>query len=61
MSLNPTPAQLAAALQAYDEVLGMNPTPNYKEKASAMRAALRAAADVLPRGSNEKLQRVAAG
>lgn len=53
MSRNPTPAQLAAALQAYDEALGLNMAPNYKQKAAAMRAALRAAADVPPGGCND--------
>lgn len=60
MSRNPTPAQLAAALHAHDEVLGLNREPNYKQKARAMLAALRAAAD-LPNGGANDVQRDATG
>lgn len=60
MSINPTPAQLAAALQAYDEALGMNLAPNYKQKAAAMRAALRASAD-LASGGQHDVQRATTG
>lgn len=61
MIRNPTPAQLAAALHAHDEALGMNQAPNYKQKASAMLAALRAAADLFPGGAHEQVQRGTTG
>lgn len=60
MNRNPTPAQITAAMQAHDEVIGLNKEPNLRQKHAAMAAALRAAAD-FSRGSHEQVQRDAAG
>lgn len=45
MNRNPTPAQVGAALEAYDERIGPDEAPNLRTRYAAMLAALRAAAD----------------
>jgi hypothetical protein len=57
MSRNPTPAQVTAAMQAHDEVIGLNKEPNLRQKHAAMVAALRAAADFTLGGAHELVQR----
>jgi hypothetical protein len=63
MNRNPTPAQLAAAIAAYDERVGQNPAPNLRVRHAAMLAALRAAADHSSStgGTHEHMQRRPAG
>jgi hypothetical protein len=62
MNRNPTPAQVTAAMQAYDEVIGLEQRPNLRQKHTAMVAALRAAADFTKDGgTHERVQRTAAG
>jgi hypothetical protein len=45
MNRNPTPAQVGAALAAYDERIGPDAAPSLRTRHAAMLAALRAAAD----------------
>lgn len=60
MSRNPTPAQITAAMEAHDEIVGMDPAPNLRKRHAAMVAALRAAADFTNKGTevgHEQVQR----
>jgi hypothetical protein len=63
MNRNPTPAQVSAAIEAHDEVIGMDPAPNLRKRHAAMVAALRAAADFTSRttGGQHDVQRNTTG